>query len=66
MGVSKVTPPTCRKICAGKKKNIMYEQCRDEEGKVVSMRRIGVCSGGGVVENTDVRIIEQEIKTEVE
>jgi len=57
-----MSPPSCKKVCAGKKKNIMYEQCRDEEGKVVSMRRIGVCSGDTVVESNDVRIVEIEVK----
>lgn len=37
------SPPSCRRVCSGKKKNIMYEQCRDQEGKIVSMRRIGDC-----------------------
>lgn len=36
-------PPSCRRVCSGKKKNIMYEQCRDAEGKIVTMRRIGDC-----------------------
>ena len=52
--------PTCKKVCAGKKGNIMYEQCRDEEGKITKMRRIGDCDqipSKGV--SRDVEIVER-------
>lgn len=57
-----MSAPTCKKVCAGKKRNIMYEQCRDEGGKVVSMRRVGVCSGERAIETDDVRIVEKEVE----
>jgi len=52
---------SCKKVCAGKKTNIMYEQCRDAEGKIISMRRIGNCDGGGSTKDDvsdDVKIVE--------
>lgn len=50
---------SCKKVCAGKKSNIMYEQCRDAEGKIVSMRRIGNCDGNNSDDiSTDVKIVD--------
>jgi len=56
------TPSECKVICAGKKRNIKYKQCRDDEGKVVSMERIGTCPTptSSSTEEKDIEKVEVE------